>query len=96
MSTPMSIGIRAASMESVDSFGRISKPRPSLGALGILSSLYGRILDAFILDCLNETRAEGLETFVMTTNYYLDIFTGVCRRQNWEIIGQLFIFYNLD
>lgn len=27
----------------------------------------------------------------MTTNYYLDIFMGVCRSQNWEMIEQLYL-----
>ena len=52
--------------------------------------MIGRESDAFILNCLNKTKSEGLRIFIW---HEIIISMRVRRGQNWEIIDQLFIFF---
>lgn len=48
-----------------------------------MSTLWlGGTLCAFILDCLNENKAEGLRTLITTSNYYPEIYRSL-RKSNW-------------
>ena len=55
--------------------------------------MIGRESDAFILNCLNKTKSEGLRIFIWH-EIIISISMRVRRGQNWEIIDQLFIFFS--
>lgn len=48
------------------------------------------IVDAFILSLLNESKAGGLRTFIMTSTYCPDLSMRVYGSQHWKDTGQLF------